>query len=137
MQTAQKTRIQNEFWEKLRLHVDRPLNGVGNCNTGYVPNFEFATIKIICEITKHFYRNTARKIFENAKISSEILGIEEEIISGLADIWTLINCGLPLEPTMFGNYCQDWINLYKNSSIRDIFDQRYCISSPIFQLTKN
>ena len=77
-------------------------------------------LRILTDLTQlniSFFRNTARAIFENSKIASEILGIEEDLIEGLGDIWTLINLGIPINPEMFGNFCKKWVELYKNSSI--------------------
>ena len=51
LKLAQKKRIQDEFWEKLHLHVDMPLNGVGNCNTGWVfHTVDFSIIQFFREI---------------------------------------------------------------------------------------
>ena len=95
MQDEQKKRIQDEFWEKLNMHVDKPLNGAGNCNTG----------------------NTARAFYENASVAAEILGIEVELIEKMAEICTILTCGQPINSNKFDKKCKEWINLFKNSSI--------------------
>ena len=53
-----KLRIQKEFKDKLGLRVDKPKPGFGNSNDG----------------------NTARRFFQNSKISGEITKLDVEII---------------------------------------------------------
>jgi len=47
-----KTNIQQNFWEKLFLKVDKPRQGgFGNTNTGNTPRHAFANVETFSEIT--------------------------------------------------------------------------------------
>ena len=61
--------------------------------------------------------NTARRFFKNAKIISKIINVPEEIISGIGTIWSTLTCGLPIDATKFGDFCEKFVEKYDTSSV--------------------
>lgn len=79
-----KASIQEMFWAKLALKVDKPKQGgFGNTNTG----------------------NTARRAFANFKKFSEITGVDQQIIYNLRIILICLSCQLPINLEKFEAYC--------------------------------
>lgn len=78
-----KKNIQNQFWEKLSLHVDKPKPNYGSSNDG----------------------NTARRAFENPDIFSEITGVSLELITKFQTILIALACRLPLDLEKFETHC--------------------------------
>lgn len=89
-----KKRIQDLFFKEMGLVVDRPKPGFGSTNDG----------------------NTARRFFENPSKSSEITGVDKELISRFRIILLTISSGYHLKTDSFRNYCHDtakrFIELY-------------------------
>lgn len=88
----QKTKIQKEFKIRLGLVVDRPKQSYGNSNDG----------------------NTARRFFENSVISSEITGININLINRCHVILQAISCGHSINVKQFQAYTSETANLYVN-----------------------
>lgn len=88
----QKKRIQQEFKTRLGLVVDKPRQSYGNSNDG----------------------NTARRFFENSEISSEITGIDKNIIDRCHIILQAISCGHPINIEKFQAYTLETAELYVN-----------------------
>ena len=61
-----------------------------------------------------FLGNSARKFFKNAKEVSEILGIPEYFIVDIGHIWIALVSGLPIDAEKFGNFCDEFIQKFKN-----------------------
>ncbi|XP_055697420.1 uncharacterized protein LOC129809645 [Phlebotomus papatasi] len=87
---ATKLRIQQEFFEQLGLHVDKPRPGSANSNDG----------------------NTARRFFANPQVSSEITGIKEELITRLRNLLLAISSGKLLDPGKFERYAMKTAEIY-------------------------
>lgn len=77
-----RTKIQDDFRKKAGLLVDRPKPGFGNSNDG----------------------NTARKFFGNPLLSSEITGVDIEIIERFAIILQVISSTEEIDIQKFGEY---------------------------------
>ena len=91
-----KRQIQRAFRAKLHIRIDMPRDsGHGTTNDG----------------------NTARKFFENPKIVSKILNVPEDLVRGIAKIWTTLKSGHMIDPEDFGKQCDDWVKKYKASHI--------------------
>ena len=89
--SLRKRYIQNEFWKQMGLVVDKPKpGGAGSSNDG----------------------NTARRFFNNPKVSSRITGIDIRLIEKIATILKTINCGFPINPKKFGEFCKETAELY-------------------------
>lgn len=84
-----KTKIATEFYNKLGLVVDQPKQGGGNSNDG----------------------NTARKFFENPSLSSEITGVDKELIIRFSNILSVISCGHYIKEDIFKIYCVETAHL--------------------------
>lgn len=87
---TRKLSIQNSFREKMGLIVDIPKPGFGTTNDG----------------------NTARRFFANPKLSSEITGINEDLIHKFGVILKTINSGLDINVNNFRKYCLDTAQKY-------------------------
>ncbi|KAL4702325.1 hypothetical protein ACJJTC_006931 [Scirpophaga incertulas] len=72
------------------LHIDKPRQGAGNSNDG----------------------NTARRFFENYHCSSEITGVDEELIKRLYVILKTLASGHTNNPDKFGAYTRNTAQLY-------------------------
>lgn len=87
---ATKMRIQQEFREKLGLHVDKPRSSSGNSNDG----------------------NTARRFFANAETASDITKVDQNLIERLRTILTVISCCEEIDPEKFQIYAYETAQLY-------------------------
>ncbi|CAF0958084.1 unnamed protein product, partial [Brachionus calyciflorus] len=88
---AKKKQVQTEFWKKLGLLVDFPIDsGSGITNDG----------------------NTARKAFRSYKLFSEITGVNEELIYLLFNILCLVSSTYAFNLDDLKKYCEDTYNLY-------------------------
>lgn len=79
----EKKRIQKEFWEKLGLHVDKPRQGGGTSTDG----------------------NTARMLFQHSKETSEITGVNVNLINRLHSILKVITSGYKINFVKFNTFC--------------------------------
>ena len=61
--------------------------------------------------------NTARRFFEKPKEVAKILGVPEDLIRGIAKIWTTLKSGHIINAEEFGQQCDEWVEKYKNSTI--------------------
>ena len=91
---SRKKEIQKEFRLKLGLLVDHPKQGYGSTNDG----------------------NTARRFFQNSSISSQITGINENLIERFHVILQTISCGLDINVLKFEGYviatARQFVQLY-------------------------
>lgn len=91
---SRKKEIQKEFRLKLGLLVDQPKQGYGSTNDG----------------------NTARRFFQNSSISSQITGIDENLIKRFHVILQTISCGLDINISKFEEYAiataRQFVQLY-------------------------
>lgn len=85
-----KEEIQTQFKIKLGLIVDRPKPGYGSSNDG----------------------NTARRFFENAAISAEITGVDEDLIHRFHVILQVISSGYDIDNEKFKDYCVNTARLF-------------------------
>lgn len=87
--------MQEKFRSEMGLHVDKPSQGSGNSNDG----------------------NTPRRFFENYHCTSEITGVDEEIIKRFYVILQLLASGHAVNATKFGEYtkitAQKYIKMHK------------------------
>ena len=81
--------MQNQFYEELNLIVDQPRVGFGNSNDG----------------------NTARRAFANAKVFSDITGVNLEVIERLHTVLRAICSGYSLNVDEFRSYCHITIDM--------------------------
>ena len=82
--------IRQKFRKEYGIIVDGVKPGFGTTNTG----------------------NTARKFFENPKKTSEITGLNEELIDRCDTILRVISSGYPIDVTAFKKYALDTARLY-------------------------
>lgn len=91
---ARKQKIQKEFHQKMGLLVDIPRTGAGTTNDG----------------------NTARRFFNDPSLSSQITGIDEDLIRRFSTILKAINSGYDIQVDNFEAYCltaaEKFISLY-------------------------
>ena len=87
---SRKLAIQKRFREETGLLIDMPTANAGNTNDG----------------------NTARRFFKNAETSSEITGVNLELIKRFGTILAALNCGLPINVTKFSLYAEETANIY-------------------------
>ncbi|KAJ4425626.1 hypothetical protein ANN_27822 [Periplaneta americana] len=87
-----KIRIRQGFKEKLALDVDSPKQGYGSSNDG----------------------NTARRFFENSAVSSEITGVDEEIITRFRVILQTLLSGYAIDVDNFQVYTLETARKYVN-----------------------
>lgn len=89
-----KQRIQNDFFRRLGLHIDKPRSGFGTSNNG----------------------NTARRFFANAEVSSEITGVDLGLIIRFRTLLAAISSGERIDPSKFKRYATEtafyYIKLY-------------------------
>lgn len=85
-----KTKIQDDFRKRLGLLIDVPKPGFGSSNDG----------------------NTARRFFKNHKISSEITGINEDLIIKFYTILQCLSSGHKLDFKKFDSYCWEVAEMY-------------------------
>ena len=77
-----KKEIQNEFWKKLSIHVDKVKQGFGSSNDG----------------------NTARKFFTNPEVSAGILGIDAVLVSRFSVLLAAISSTQEVDPVKYEKY---------------------------------
>ncbi|CAH1983782.1 unnamed protein product [Acanthoscelides obtectus] len=87
---ANKKRIQAEFRAKLSLIVDKPKPGYGSSNDG----------------------NTARIFFHNPQTSSDITGVDRELIEKFAIILGVLASGCAIDMEKFASLLEEARNLY-------------------------
>lgn len=80
-----KREIQRKFKIRTGLNVDKPKQGFGNTNDG----------------------NTARAFFSNAKVTSEITGVDQDIIERFGNILGALSSGFEIDPDAYENYCME------------------------------
>lgn len=85
-----KKLVQSLFRSRMGLHIDKPRQGSGNSNDG----------------------NTARRFFENYYCSSEITGVDENLIKRFYVILQTLACGIAVNPEKFGEYTRATAQLY-------------------------
>lgn len=85
-----KKRIQASFKSRLSLTVDKPKPGFGSSNDG----------------------NTARTFFANSKVSAEITGLNEELITNFHLILRTLSCDKRVNIDTFGVLLKDTLKLY-------------------------
>lgn len=90
MLKTEKTRIQKEFREKNGLLVDYPKQGSGSSNDG----------------------NTARRFFQDPKLTSDITGVDKSLIERFGIILQTLVCGIAIDTEKFGNYTRETAELY-------------------------
>ena len=59
----------------------------------------------------------ARRFFENPKFVAKTLGVPEDLVRGIAKIWTTLKSGHIINAADFGKMCDEWMENYKTSSI--------------------
>lgn len=85
-----KKKIQNDFYVRLGLIVDKPKQGLGSSNDG----------------------NTARRVFENWKTSAEITGFDETLLYRLKVVLDTISSGFEINVDKFRAYTLDTAKLF-------------------------
>lgn len=95
MRASEKSRIQEEFKELTGLNIDKPLSGYGSTNDG----------------------NTSRRVFQDYEITSQITGIDAEVLLRFHIILTALNSKYQINAKKFGVYAsetsQRLFSLYK------------------------
>ena len=61
--------------------------------------------------------NTARRFYERPDIVSKILDVPAELVWGIGEIWHTLTSGRFIDTDLFGEFCQNWLDFYKTSSI--------------------
>lgn len=84
-----KTRVQQQFKEKLGIQVDVVKQGAGTSNNG----------------------NTSRRFFENPTVTAEITQIDEKLIKRLAVILETICCNFEIDADKFETYARETATL--------------------------
>ena len=110
-----KVRIQNSFFQQHGLHVDKPRAKFGNSNDGKMTFsicltlgfFNLNTISLLLSTG-----NTARRFFKNAEISSQIAGIDLDLIIRLRTILQAILSGESVDPQKFDQYSKETAKRY-------------------------
>lgn len=85
MRAREKQRIQEEFKQQTGLNIDKPLVGYGSTNDG----------------------NTARRFFNNFETTSEITGLDKELLRQVNIILIAINSKHKINTDKFGDYCAE------------------------------
>lgn len=88
-----KIEITERFYKEMGLVVDQPKQGGGNSNDG----------------------NTARKFFAEPEKSSDITGIDTEIIKRFANILSVLSCGFNVNHESFKKYSIDTAKMCINT----------------------
>lgn len=57
--------------------------------------------------------NTARRFFENSAVTSQITGIDENLIVRFSTLLKAINSGFEIDSSKFGEYCKEIADLYR------------------------
>ena len=65
--------------------------------------------------------NTARRFFSRPDIVSQILGVPPELVWGVGEVWTTLTSGHFINTDLFGEFCSNWLDFHRESSIREIF----------------
>lgn len=87
-----KQRIQKEFREQSGLLIDYPKQGSGTSNDG----------------------NTARRFFRDPELSSQITGVNRELIQRFGIILQTLACGIKIDTSKFKLYATDTAQLFVN-----------------------
>lgn len=87
---ARKKMIQAKFKRDLGLLIDIPKHGSGSSNDG----------------------NTARRFFNNPKLTAEITGLNEELVEKFAVILSVLACGQPINVSAFKAFCHETAEYY-------------------------
>lgn len=87
---AAKKRIQNEFFDKLGLHIDKPRSNFGNSNDG----------------------NTSRSFFENYNLAEEITGVDVTLINRFRIVLIALSCRQLIDPEKYKKYAHETAELY-------------------------
>ncbi|XP_065679128.1 uncharacterized protein LOC136093881 [Hydra vulgaris] len=88
---TRKKKIQVAFQNEMGLVVDQPCSGgAGTSNDG----------------------NTARRVFQQAEKSAEIMGVSPVLIRRLHSILSVMSSGFDIEPNKFKKYCFETAELY-------------------------
>lgn len=87
---SRKERIQRDFRNELGLLIDMPTQQAGNTNDG----------------------NTARRFFRNAEKTSEITGLNLELIKKFHIILETLGCGFSIDSKAFEDYARETRELY-------------------------
>lgn len=88
---VRKAEIQQRFWEKLSLHVDKSIpGGSGNTNDG----------------------NTSRRAFSEPATFAEITDVDETLITRFRNILISLSCQYPLDLDKFETYCFQTANIF-------------------------
>lgn len=85
-----KKEIQDKFKRILGLNIDVVKQGMGTTNDG----------------------NTSRRFFKDPAITSEITGVNKDLIHRFGIILDTINSGAAIDPLKFENYCRETASLY-------------------------
>ncbi|XP_030752406.1 uncharacterized protein LOC115879646 isoform X2 [Sitophilus oryzae] len=89
-QETKKKIIQKQFKEKTGLNIGKPKPGFGISHDG----------------------NTARRFFQNSKVTSEIIGIELPIIERFSNVLAAISCNRIISPESYENYARETAELF-------------------------
>lgn len=87
-----KKEIIRKFRAETGLIIDQPKPGIGNTNDG----------------------NTARRFFADPLLSSNITGIDQNLIYRCSVLLKTLNCSYPINSTRFGQYAFETAELYVN-----------------------
>ncbi|XP_036148284.1 uncharacterized protein LOC118647442 [Monomorium pharaonis] len=87
----QKKCIQDQLRQRLGLIVDMPKQGSGNTNDG----------------------NSARRFFENPVVSSQITGVDKDLVVRFSTLLKAISSGFEIDSIKFGKYCKETADLYR------------------------
>lgn len=85
-----KKEIQDKFKRILGLNIDMVKQGMGTTNDG----------------------NTSRRFFKDPAITSEITGVNKDLIHRFGIILDTLNSGAAIDPLKFENYCRKTASLY-------------------------
>ena len=67
-----------------------------------------------------FFSGVAKVFFANPEIVSEITKVPVEIISGIADLIMVLKSGFLIDPDYLRTKNLEFIQMYKNSSVRKV-----------------
>ena len=89
---SRKIEVQNLFWERLALNIDKPKpGGSGNTNDG----------------------NTARRAFQKTEILSEITGLDNSLLQNFKIILITISCQYAINLEKFEVFCFQTARIFK------------------------
>jgi hypothetical protein len=87
----EKSRIQKDFREQMGLVIDQPRSGgAGTSNDG----------------------NTARRVFQDTEIASNILNIDKALLDNFHTILATMSCGFHIDTLKFHKFCRETAELY-------------------------